>query len=305
MSQFIDPNIERKSRILRNHLMTNPVIADDIPTFSLVEFNITELCNRTCVFCPRSDSNIYPNRKEYLEVDLYEKIMKGLQRLDFSGKILYSAFSEPLLHKELDQLIMLSKRYCPSSRVEIVTNGDLITVEKLHYLFDVGLDTLLISMYDGPHQRDHFLKMKEEAGLRDEQLILRVRYRSAEEHFGLNLSNRAGMVSIREIGVGPLAEPINRKCFYPFYQLAIDYDATVLLCPHDWGKRLKAGNLKEQSIVEVWTGRAMTFARKRLAQSDRNFSPCDVCDVRGTLIGQEHFEEWQRYYEVHRDNAEG
>jgi radical SAM protein with 4Fe4S-binding SPASM domain len=105
------------------------------------------------------------------------------------------------------------------------------------------------------------------------------------------------MVSLTGIGVGALAEPMKQKCFYPHYQLTVDYDGTVLLCPHDWSKRLKAGNLSEHSILEVWTSKVLAFARKRLAQADRNFSACRVCDVQGTLMGEEHATMWEAFYQ--------
>jgi radical SAM protein with 4Fe4S-binding SPASM domain len=295
MSKIVDLNIDRKGKLLAGHITTVPVMTGDVPAFSLIEFNVTELCNRTCPFCPRVDPEVYPNRNEFMPLDLYEKIMKDLAQLDFSGTILFSAFSEPLLHKELDQLVLLSKRYCPDARVEAVTNGDFVTVEKLHWLFDAGLDALLISMYDGQEQESYFRGLAQEAGLRDDQVILRVRYLPPEDHFGLSLSNRAGMIVIKELGVVALPQPLKQQCFYPHYQLMVDYEGSVLLCPHDWGKRLKAGNLRDQSVKEVWVSKVLTFARKRLAQADRNFSPCNVCDVHGTKMGQEHFTEWQLY----------
>ena len=33
-----------------------------------VEINTTELCNRSCVFCPRHDPNVYANRNLHLSV---------------------------------------------------------------------------------------------------------------------------------------------------------------------------------------------------------------------------------------------
>jgi len=185
-----------------------------------------------------------------------------------------------------------------------VSNGDFVTVEKLRWLFDAGLDTLLISMYDGPHQKEHFGQLKQKAGLTDDQLILRARYLPQEQQFGLTLSNRVGMVTLDDIGVGALTEPMKLQCFYPHYQLMVDYDGSVLLCPHDWSKRLKAGNLREQSILEVWTSKVLDFARHRLAKANRNFVPCNVCDVEGTLMGREHFEQWQEHY-VSAGKAEG
>jgi radical SAM protein with 4Fe4S-binding SPASM domain len=296
MPPIVDPNIARKRKILSDHISAIPEIAAGVPSFSLVEFNLTELCNRVCPFCPRVDPEVYPNRNEAISLELYEKIMADLRDIDYRGKILFSAFSEPLLHKQLDQLIKLSKQYNPKVRLESVTNGDFVTVEKLQWLFAAGLDTLLISMYDGPEQEDYFRSMREKADLRDDQVILRVRYLPPEENYGLTLSNRAGMIEMEELGVGALAEPIKEKCFYPHYQLMVDYDGSVLMCPHDWGKRLKAGNLQEQSVLEVWTSKALTFARKKLAQADRGFAPCNVCDVKGTLMGKEHFAQWQKHY---------
>ena len=48
---------------------TNPL--DAILT---IELNTTELCNRKCVFCPRHDSSVYPNRNLNMSVDTAEKI---------------------------------------------------------------------------------------------------------------------------------------------------------------------------------------------------------------------------------------
>ena len=86
--------------------------------------------------------------------------------------------------------------------------------------------------------------MKKEAGLKNDQLILRVRYLPEEQNFGLILNNRAGIIN-------PLFKVIEEACFYPFYELSVDYDGSVLLCPQDWSKRYKIGDLNKQSIMEV------------------------------------------------------
>ncbi len=291
----IDPNIERKSAIIDEHLDVQHHISG-VPTFSLIEFNPTELCNRTCEFCPRVDPEVYPNRNLFLSPELMEKIAVQLGAFGYAGKALFSAFGEPLLHKELESLIGLLRTHCPDARIESVTNGDFLTVERARSLFDSGLDTLLVSMYDGPEQKETFDTIREEAGLTEDQLITRVRYLSREEQFGLTMSNRAGNIQIEDLGVGKLDEPMGHPCFYPHYQITVDWDGSVLLCPHDWGKKIRAGNLNEQSLIEVWNGKALSFVRKKLACADRGFEPCNVCDVQGTLMGEKHFEAWQAYY---------
>ena len=295
--KFFDPNIPRKSRVLDQHLEGSQDGEAGPPFFSLIEFNLSGLCNRKCVFCPRVDPSVYPNVNEHIPIELYEKIMKELAEVDYDGMILFSAFGEPLLYKNLEVVLKLSKQYCPKVRNESVTDGDFVTAHKLRALFAAGLDTLLISMYDGPEQEEHFSSLAQEAGLSETQVVLRKRWLPPEEHYGITLSNRSGMVEIPEVGVGPLKEPLKRPCFYPFYQVLVDYDGAVLLCPHDWGKKLVVGNLNDSTIHELWDSRVMRRVRRNMANSDRNFAPCNVCDVDGTLMGKPHFEQWMQYYD--------
>ena len=294
--RFIDANISRKGKILRQNLEGSRVEEISAPFFPLIEFNLSGLCNRTCVFCPRANPAVYPNVNEHIPAELYEKTMKELAEVDYDGMILYSAFSEPLLYKRIEVLIKMSKEYCPKVRVEATTDGDFVTPDKMRTLFDAGLDTLMISLYDGPDQVGKFQAIMAEAEVTEPQVILRERWLPPDKHFGITLSNRAGMVEIPEIGVVKLAEPIKRPCYYPFYQVLVDYDGSVLLCPHDWAKKLIVGNLNRQSIHELWDSRVMKRVRYSLAKADRNFPPCDKCDVDGTLMGKAHFEEWMKYY---------
>lgn len=296
--KFLDPNIPRKDRVLRQHLEASVRESTSPPFFSLIEFNLSGLCNRTCVFCPRSNPEVYPNVNEHIPLELYEKIMGELAEVKYDGVILYSAFGEPLLYKAIEAILEITKRYCPEAKIETVTDGDFVTPAKLRSLFQAGLDTLLISMYDGPHQVEEFKAVMAEAGVSESQVILRTRWLPPEENYGITLSNRAGMIELPQAGVAKLTEPLKRACYYPFYQALVDYDGAVLLCPHDWGKKLVVGNLNHQTIHEIWDGSLMRRARRNLANSDRNFPPCDKCDVDGTLIGKDHFQEWLKYYEA-------
>ena len=294
-SEFIDPNVPRKGKLLEGHLIKQGT--KDFPWFSIIEFNLCGLCNRKCVFCPRHDPKIFPNINEHMPAKVYEKIMADLQKINFNGTILYSGFGEPLLYKNLQEVVKLSKKYCPKARVEIVTNGDLITVENVSQLFKNGLTTLCISMYDGLHQVERFEKLKNAVSLKDDQLILRTRWLPPEEHFGITLSNRAGAMEMKEVGMKKLTQPLKRACYYPFYQIFIDYDGSVLLCSHDWNEKLVVGSVRDQSILEIWHSPVLKQVRMKLAKEDRNFSPCNLCDVKGTLMGSDHFNKFIKYYD--------
>ena len=133
--------------------------------------------------------------------------------------------------------------------------------------------------------------MRRQLGVDEGRFIIRHRF-AKEENWGLILSNRAGMVSFPDLPLEPLEEPLSQECHFPFYKLMVDYDGRVLLCSHDWSKKLIAGDLNTQSVSDVWTGKPMAFVRQRLMNKDRSFMPCAGCNVDGTLNGKESFERW-------------
>jgi radical SAM protein with 4Fe4S-binding SPASM domain len=280
-----DTNVDRKSNLLSTQIKKIPTI-DGIPMFSLIEFNITELCNRKCSFCPRYDTNLYPNRNEHISVETYENIMRMLKKINYTGNILYSAFGEPLLHNNLYRIIELTKEYCPRCHLEIITNGDFIDLDNIRHLYNSGADTILFSFYDGEHQVEDFKVLKNKLKLTDKQITFRRRFRRDETLY----SNRAGLLYTSN-------EIKNKPCLYPFYQITIDYDGSVLCCPHEWRKRIVVGNTNETNIVNLWNGEEYSKIRKNLIEGNRNFIPCRECDVDGTIMGKEHFELWKDYYE--------
>ena len=75
---------------------------------------------------------------------------------------------------------------------------------------------------------------------------------------------------------------------YSFVYLFLDYQGDVLMCPHDWGKKIILGNLNNEKILDIWFSAKSLKIRKMLNQSNRNFTPCNVCDVDGTLIGEKN-----------------
>ena len=54
---------------------------------------------------------------------------------------------EPLIDKNIYNLINMTRRYLPKSNIEMVTNGDPLNL-RLKMLFENGLNKILIN-YDG------------------------------------------------------------------------------------------------------------------------------------------------------------
>ena len=58
------------------------------------------------------------------------------------------------------------------------------------------------------------------------------------------------------------------------------------MCPHDWGKKIILGNLNKDKFLDIWFSKQSMKIRNMLNKSNRQFTPCNVCDVDGTLMGQ-------------------
>lgn len=292
--KFIDPNIKRKSEIIQNSLQFDK--DNKVPLFSLVEISDSGTCNRACSFCPRSDKdwiNKFDN-KEFIKSELHESIVFQLQDLNYNGIVVYSGFNEPLLNKNIYKNIAQTRSYLPGAKIELITNGDVLNEKRLLKLFEAGLSTLLISVYDGPEDMIKFEKMCKNVKLEKDQYVIRKRYLPPEENFGITMSNRGGLMENAEHSVPSLKNSLNTPCFYPSYTLFIDYNGDVLMCSHDWGKKNILGNLNKEKIMDVWLSDNAMTSRKNLSKGNREFSPCNVCDAGGTLIGKKHVEAWEK-----------
>ena len=126
------------------------------------------------------------------------------------------------------------------------------------------------------------------ANLNSKQFIVRHRYLSEENDFGITLSNRAGLMENAEYKIDSLKKALKKPCYIPSYTFFLDYQGDVLMCPHDWSKKIILGNLNNEKILDIWFSAKSLKIRKMLNQSNRNFTPCNVCDVDGTLIGEKN-----------------
>lgn len=293
----LDINIARIADFIDRHIVNVNFLEGGIPPFSSIEFSNNALCNRRCVFCPRVNPELFPNKNEHLSFDLFKKIIEELAFIEYCGRISFSGFCEPLLTKDLENYIAYGKNICPKMTIEISSNGDVLTRKRLKSLFKAGLDNIRISLYDGTKQEEVFKKMKDTLNLNNEQFIVR-RRDSTEHNYSLTISNRAGAISLinEKVRIEPLKVPLKQPCYYPFYKIMVDYNGEVMICSNDWLKKLIIGNLNNHTVYEVWNSDKFNTVRENLINNNRGFSPCNLCDVNGLYNGGIHFTAWKSYY---------
>ena len=281
--QTIQKNILRKKPILDRE----PQFFNNIPLPSWIELSLIDVCNRSCNFCPKSDEKIAPNTNQKMSMNLIKKLTNDLKKINFGGAFCLCGYGEPMLHKEL---INITNELGSLGGVEIITNGDLVNHKTLIDIYNSKATRLLISLYDGPEQLDKFNKIIYETKIDKNFVILRDRWYSDKKDYGVKLTNRTGTI---DVGNQPdLKNYINTKCFYTAYQVLIDWNGDIFLCPQDWQRRVTMGNLMQQDFFEIWKGPMLSKYRRNLLKGNRNLNPCNSCNADGMVYGKKHYKAW-------------
>ena len=102
---------------------------------TLVNLEVTQLCNARCDFCR------YPHTKSEEALDDYVPVIRKLRPsfVTFTG-------GEPLLRPDLERLILDTRRAFPSLYIGLVTHGAMLTVERGRKLWGSGLNQIAVSL---------------------------------------------------------------------------------------------------------------------------------------------------------------
>ena len=216
MVKFLDPNLNNKSKTVEGKIQLFEFNGQKLPLPTEIEISESGTCNRSCSFCPRSAPD-FVDKKEFISNELHEKLCYELKELNYYGTIRYSGFVEPMLDKNIYNLIEMARSYMPAVNIELVTNGDPLNLERLKKIFKSGLNKILISSYDGKKESEDFEDLCLAANLTKDQYIVRHRYLSEANDFGITLSNRSGLMSNAEYKIEALKEPLQKPCYIPSY----------------------------------------------------------------------------------------
>jgi radical SAM protein with 4Fe4S-binding SPASM domain len=286
-NKTIAKNLKRVSLLVDQSVQMD---RDGMPLFSWLELSTIDVCNRACIFCPKSNDSIAPNQPHaILPPVLYQKMAAELSDLKYQGTIMLAGYGEPMLHPNLNELISTFSAVC---NTEITTNGDLLNVLSIQGMISAGISKIIVSMYDGAYQTEYFTSLFEEAEAPKETYILRDRWYGADKDFGVKLTNRGGTITTGDQD----HVDIKHACYYPHYMMMIDWNGDCFLCTQDWNRRKRSGNAMLQPLTEIWNSKVLRQYRSRLAKGKRDMSPCNNCNADGTLHGEKHADCWDGYY---------
>jgi MoaA/NifB/PqqE/SkfB family radical SAM enzyme len=236
----------------------------------LVEFSITDLCNRKCAFCPHVDETVFPNSNVYMEESIVESVIEDLVKHNFKGGIVFGGYGEPTLHKNICNLIKIASKHFP---VQLFTNGDKIFDSNWYTIDDfveAGLQSMYIGMYDDLNQVND--RLPTILSYSDKIKIEIFRAYELSPNGGIIFVNRAGSVLNKQY--------LNTPCFIPHTKAYIDWDGDLQLCANDWTKTGGLGNVKQTPFSTLWKSVKLKneIRRKLLTDRTKAGGPCSTCN---------------------------
>lgn len=265
----------------------------------VLKIEATNYCNASCVFCPY-DKMTRP--KGNMSQELFEKIIteatdNGIMEIEFVH------MGETLIDPNIFEKIRMAKS--KGMRTQMVSNGSLFSHKKIEEMFKSGLDILKIS-FEGYNEEIYralrpgldyhkivdnlkaIMRYKKENGYKYPFIIIRIIYcpehKKELDEFVLCWSD-----IVDDIEILPLhnwtnltdykaSSPIT--CIYPWTHMTILQDGRVVPCTVEWEGKNTIGDLKHESLVNIWKGAKVKEVRQSLLDKKmQQLALCCHCDI--------------------------
>lgn len=238
------------------------------PILDCIFIETTTACTRKCIWCTHHYYDIKPH---FMSEEVFLKIISHLKRLDFSGRLSFYLNGEPLLDRRLSTWVSIGKKSCPRSFTFIISNGDLLTCERIIELVDSGLDAMKVNTYDDKT----FFKVSEE--------IQKLPASFSRHVFHLDYSKKSDWTSrggtVPVVSKKDIKKMLKMVCLRPFRQMYITSQGLVAQCCSDALNRYIMGDIKKQLLLEIWNGEPFTRVRNSLLGKGELNDLCRVCDL--------------------------
>jgi len=265
--------------------------------------DITNICNLKCIMCPQHKGLERP--KQTMDMDLFTSIIdqikgnKPLVKLYMSG--------EPLLHKNLFEMIEYAENN--GCRTMIHTNATLLSKDKAIRLIKSSL-TFISFSFEGctpeiyekvrvganfekvKSNIEYFLDLKQKMGSKTPHTTIEIiRMKQTEKHLSDFVAYWRHHPGVDNVNVKPycgtwlglvedfsVEKPRNlgyKPCPDLFESCSILPDGTVVPCCQDVNGKMPLGNVKEESLEQIWYGKR--YNTLRIQHLEKNIPKDSIC----------------------------
>jgi MoaA/NifB/PqqE/SkfB family radical SAM enzyme len=275
----------------------------------------TNICNFKCTCCPESfeDYNEKSGGRFMMSPDDFSLIASELINIAPVKVLHFYMMGEPLANKNTPAFIKMAKQLKLADRLVLTTNASLLDERASKELIDAELDYLRISVYGidqesftrttgnkMPIERiwENVIRFQKIRGNRTKPFTYAKMIEGNQDENKEFLSAWACIVDEVEIepvmnwncdfdgdltgkndhAVGAWFKHKKTCCPSPFFVLVIHSDLRVSVCCVDWNKQLVIGNLREQTLDEIWHGNKLRAIQIAHLEGRRHELPgCSSC----------------------------
>lgn len=278
---------------------------------SQIIVDLTQFCDLACIHCPHSTfkkSGAFSGA--HLDISLHKKLIDEVASdgRDVCQYIRYTANGEPLLHPRFNEIIEYAGKYA-NTKINVTTNGSLLTEKKAKTLLDAGVNIFDISL--DAYYNETYKKIRIKGDLKKNRqnviglinLIKKEKYKAklvvsyVEQPLNINETDLfknfweeagADFVVIRKLHSAAgakttikkkmdlaLADIDRKPCLYPWERLVITPEGDIGFCPAAWTGESHFVKFKDTTIKEAWQSDFMKDLRK--AHLDNNYSCHGFC----------------------------
>ncbi len=251
--------------------------ASRAPGMLSANIELTNHCNLKCSFCP-TGNGLMQRPRGFMDADVFRKALRGAGPLEF---VLLFQWGESLLHPTFTEL---AKEAARRARTLVTTNGTLLDERRVRQVIDAGLDRVTVSI-DGdaathedvrgvPLQRtrdglDRLLAARDAERpdmAVDVSMVIAPETERAAASFRETFADRVDRVQ----QIPLLTEGERRtRCREPWRSgPVVLQDGRVTVCCVDHDGDLAVGDVREQSLKEIWNGPRMRAVRKAHASGE-------------------------------------
>ena len=293
----------------------------------------SNICNFKCVFCPTGDDELLKsvNRpKGMMSLDLFKRIVDDLDKMvqKYNSKpaqISLFKDGEPLLNKNLPEMIKILAEKKFNDTLEITTNASALTEDNAEKIIKAGLKKIRYSIY---HLNDegymkvtsnkinfkkihenvkNFWKIKKKLNSnihvtakilnydlsKEQEKFFKESFGPYSDHTEIEYVHGWSNSDLKDFKEGKNLdktfqgkEYIHKKiCSQPFSRMTILFNGDVTPCCVDWSHKLVSGNLNDYTLDEIWNKKSNKLRNDHINGNIKKDSPCYDCNY---MLGMKH-----------------
>lgn len=286
-----------------------------------VYLQASNACNFKCEYCSQTldDSALKSMniQRSFMHYEIFETAIEQLQKFNGEIKVInITGFGEPLLNPRIGDMIRLAKEKKVAQRIELVTNGSMLTHEMSDKLTEAGLDLIRISIQgltEKSYKRisgveinmnmylenlAYLYQNKKNTKIYIKMLGETLEENQTEEDFYNMFGNYCDNIAIEHlvpvmpgvdyskvtdtninIGMVGCKNDDIFSCPRPFYMMTVNTDGLVRPCCN-YDPPMIIGDINKESLFDIWNGKKMIeFRINQLKNGIKSNSVCKQCQT--------------------------